>query len=434
MKRRILSVLLICILTIGCSMEVFASTVDEVREEQEETQEHLDELDERMDSLEGQKDEVAGEITVLDTQLVDILTSISICEDEIAAKEDEIDVAKDKLEEAKEREAAQYEDMKTRIRFMYEKGDQAYLQIFLQAGSLPEMLNKASYVESLYEYDRELLLEYENTKLEVASIKEELELEEADLLSSQRELKEQQDYLERVIAEKRATVANFDTQLAQARQEASSYKEQLKAQNEKIKQLEEEERERQRKLEKEKNKAKEGETEVASGAMTGQTANDPSGAGVPGAGNGTNTGDYGEYYDNGQNTGTADSGASASDSVGAGGDAGLGRQIADYGCQFIGCPYVYGGTSLTNGTDCSGFTQGVFAHFGVRLPRDSTSQRFVGTSVPYEQARAGDLICYAGHVAIYIGNGQIVHASTERTGIKISNATYRTILSVRRVV
>ncbi len=431
MKRRILSVLLIFILTIGCSMEVLASTVDEVREEQEETQEHLDELDDRMDSLENQKDEVAGEITVLDTQLVDILTSISICEDEIAAKEDEIDIAKDELEAAKEREAAQYEDMKTRIRFMYEKGDQAYIQIFLEASSLPEMLNKASYVESLYEYDRELLLEYENTKLEVASIKEELELEEADLLSSQRELKEQQDYLERIIAEKRATVANFDTQLAQARQEASSYKEQLRAQNEKIKQLEEEERERQRQLENDKNKAKEGETEVASGTSAGQTTYDPSGTDLPGAGNGGNTGEYGEFYGNNSDAGSTGNNTPSSD---AGGDAGLGRQIADYGCQFIGNPYVYGGTSLTNGTDCSGFTQAVFAHFGVRLPRDSTSQRFVGTSVPYEQARAGDLICYAGHVAIYIGNGQIVHASTERTGIKISNATYRTILSVRRVV
>ena len=434
MKKRILSVLLICTLTIGYSMEVCAATVDEVREEQEETQEQLDEVDERMDSLENQKDAVAGEITVLDTQLVDILTSISICEDEIAAKEDEIDVVKDELEAAKEREAAQYEDMKTRIRFMYEKGDQAYIQIFLEASSLPEMLNKASYVESLYEYDRELLLEYEDTKLEVASIKEELELEEADLLSSQRELKEQQDYLEKVIAEKRATVANFDTQLAQAQREANSYKEQLRAQNEKIKQLEEEERERQRQLEKEKNNPKGGETEVASGTAAGEAVNSSEGS-LPGANDGGNAGSYGEYYDNNQNgdaggNNTSDSGSTS----GAGGNAGLGQQIADYGCQFIGNPYVYGGTSLTNGTDCSGFTQSVYAHFGIRLPRDSTSQRFIGTGVSYEEARPGDLICYAGHVAIYIGNGQIVHASTERTGIKITNATYRTILSVRRVV
>ena len=112
----------------------------------------------------------------------------------------------------------------------------------------------------------------------------------------------------------------------------------------------------------------------------------------------------------------------------------LGREAAAYGCQFIGNPYVFGGTSLTNGTDCSGFTQGVYAHFGIRIPRDSTSQRFCGTGVDYSQAQPGDLICYAGHVALYIGNGQIVHASSERTGIKISPATYRTILAVRRVV
>ena len=108
--------------------------------------------------------------------------------------------------------------------------------------------------------------------------------------------------------------------------------------------------------------------------------------------------------------------------------------MASYGCQFIGNPYVFGGTSLTNGTDCSGFTQSVYAHFGIRIPRDSTSQRFFGTGVDYSQAQPGDLICYAGHVGLYIGNGQIVHASSERTGIKISNATYRTILAVRRVL
>lgn len=434
MKKRILSALLIFVLAFGYSIQVYGTTVDEVREEQEETKEQLDELDNRMDSLENQKDAVAGEITILDTQLVDILTSISICEDEIAAKEDEIEVAKVELEEAKEREASQYEDMKTRIQFMYEKGDQAYIQIFLEAGSLPEMLNKASYVEKLYEYDRELLLEYENTKLEVASIKEQLELEEANLLTSQKELKEQQDYLEKIIAEKRATVANFDTQLAQARQEADSYKEQLKAQNEKIRQLEEEERERQRELEIAKNNAKKGESEVASGTSTGQNATNVSNGNGNSQAGGQNVGENGEYYGNNQNNNDQGAESGGNTSSGAGGDSGLGSQIAAYGCQFIGCPYVYGGTSLTNGTDCSGFTQGVFAHFGIRLPRDSTSQRFVGTGISYEEARPGDLICYAGHVAIYIGNGQIVHASTERTGIKISNATYRTILSVRRVV
>lgn len=411
MKKGILCVLLATTIFLKNGILVYATTVDEVKEEQEQTQDQLDEVNDRMSEIEQQKEAVAGEITVLDTQLVDILTSISICEDEIAAKEDEIDIAKDELEAAQAREQEQYEDMKTRIRFMYEKGDQAYLQIFLEAGSIPEMLNKASYVESLYEYDRELLLEYEETKQEIASIKEELELEEADLLTSQKELKEQQEYLENMIVEKRATVTNFDNQLAQAQQEAASYKKQLKEQNDRIKELEEEERERQKELELASNSN--------SNVSVGKTENMGASAQETTETKAEETPKTDEVE---TNTTTTESGS------------GLGGQIASYACQFIGNPYVYGGNSLTNGTDCSGFTQAVYAHFGIRIPRDSTSQRFAGRGVSYEEAQPGDIICYAGHVGLYIGNGQIVHASTERTGIKISNATYRTILAVRRIV
>mgnify|MGYP001058232814 FL=1 len=111
-----------------------------------------------------------------------------------------------------------------------------------------------------------------------------------------------------------------------------------------------------------------------------------------------------------------------------------GQVIVDYACQFIGNPYVWGGTSLTDGADCSGFVQSVFAHFGISLPRTTYDQINAGVEVSYDQAMPGDLICYDGHVAMYIGGGLIVHASTQRTGIKISNANYRPILAVRRVV
>ena len=111
-----------------------------------------------------------------------------------------------------------------------------------------------------------------------------------------------------------------------------------------------------------------------------------------------------------------------------------GQAIVDYACQFIRNPYVWGGTSLTDGTDCSGFVQSVFAHFGISLPRTTYDQINAGVEVSYDQAMPGDLICYDGHIGIYIGNGQIVNAQNPEQGIGISPATYTTILSVRRIV
>ena len=135
-------------------------------------------------------------------------------------------------------------------------------------------------------------------------------------------------------------------------------------------------------------------------------------------------------YDNG-NTGTdttTDSSAS---------DSSLGQQIADYAVQFVGNPYVYGGTSLTNGTDCSGFTMSVMANFGIGLARTAADQSYGGTSVAISDIMPGDLLFYSdgsgiSHVALYIGGGQIVHAATESQGIIISNYNYDTPVCAAR--
>lgn len=206
-------------------------------------------------------------------------------------------------------------------------------------------------------------------------------------------------------------------QLAKAKQEAAVYKANIRKQNDEIKKLEAAAAQKQSEIDKAKKaqeEAKRAQEEALRRQAESDSAKESSGGGSSGSSSGSSNG-----Y------------ASASSYSGSGSK---GQQIANYACQFIGNPYVPGGTSLTEGADCSGFVWRVYKDFGYSVPRTSYSLRSAGTGVSYSEAQPGDVVCYAGHVGIYIGNGQIVHASTQRTGIKITHATYKEILSVRRIV
>ena len=152
------------------------------------------------------------------------------------------------------------------------------------------------------------------------------------------------------------------------------------------------------------------------------------------AGPGSNSSN-GSSTSTGSSTGTSGSYQSTQNGPGSAVyDSAVRTAIVAYAKQFLGNPYVYGGTSLTNGADCSGFVQSVFAHFGISLPRTTWDMENVGTAVSYDQAVAGDIILYDGHVGIYMGNGQIVNAINSAKGIGILPATYTNIVTVRRLV
>lgn len=421
MRNRGVCLILIFVLTVTTVLPVQATSISDAKNAKSRTENELNEVNDQIDSLQSQKSTLAGEVEQMDSQLVDILTSISICQEEIAAKEEEIEQAKKELSDAIQKEAEQDEAMKKHIQLMYKKGDNAYLEILLESKSLADLATKAHYVEKVYDYDKELLEDYKETKENIKELKENLEEDEANLLASNYELEQEQKALEATIEEKKNRIKNFDAELANAKKQAAACKTKLKEQTEKLKRLEEEKKKEEEAIKKaleEKANPKKITVTADAGAQTTTDTTQTTPAANADTGEKTETA--------AANTETA----VTSDP----GDSAVGQQIASYACQFVGNPYVMGGTSLTNGADCSGFVQSVYKHFGYSLPRDSTSQRSAGRAVDYANAQPGDIICYAGHVAIYLGGGRIVHASSERTGIKYGTATYRTILCVRRIV
>ena len=381
----------------GNDITVEATTITDIQNQIKKDQENLDNINDTISSLTEEQDLIEEMIDDLNSEIVNMLTSIGLKEDEIAAKETEIankqldiEQAQKDYEAAKKREEEQYESMKVRIRFMYENSNVSLLAKVLGSKGLSGLINSAEIIEKVYESDNDMLIAYEATKNEVQALWDQLVLDKQSLESDKAQLESDRVYLQGLkkeldnsLAEKKAESASYEADIARYKKEAAAAQKKIKQEQQELKKLQEQQRQ---------------------AAATNAAIN-------------------GTYTDKGYTT-TIDN-ASGSD---------LGKKIAKYACQYIGNPYVYGGTSLTGGADCSGFVYRVYKDFGYSLPRTSYEQRSAGKEVSYDQAQPGDLICYSGHIGIYIGGGKIVHASNAKTGIKVSNATYRSILSVRRII
>lgn len=400
-KMRLVAAGLVAILGISCFQSASASALSKAKNKKSEAQTALDNANADIENIQSQQQELQSQTDALDADLVNIIMNLDILEGELSDKQTELDNVTAQLAQAQEDEQNQYDAMKKRIVYMYENGDDSYIEALVGATDFSDLLNRLEYAQQIYDYDRNLLTQYQETVQQVADLKSQVETEKAELEEVQQSYQEQQASYESMIAEKQSQMSDFDTQLASAQSLAAQYKATVDEQNEIIRQ-----------------------EQAAAAAAAAQNNNKGNNTTTANNNNGSNTG--GDSTTGGS-TGGGGLNPPFSTSV-------SGSDVVSYACQFIGNPYVWGGESLTNGADCSGFIKSVYANFGISLPHSSVALQRAGSEVSYENAQPGDIVCYAGHVAIYMGGGQIVHASSPSTGIKTGSATYRSIISVRRVL
>lgn len=438
MKKRFLCLTVGLILTLSQVIPVGATTrKEQLQQDKAQAQSQLAAQESKIDSLESQKAILAAEINQLDADLVNIMIEIGILEGELVDKETQIEETKAELEIAEANKQKQYEAMKKRIQYLYEKGgDSAWAKLLMQAGDLATMLNQAEYVQQMYDSDRKSLEEFKETVQQVTDLSNQLEGEKAELVEMENEYQVRQTNMQAQLEVKKATSSDYDAQIAQAQSQAAQYTELIRKQNAEIQKIEEEEKkaaeEAARKAAEAARKAQEEADRKAEEERKKQENNRNNNSSTTSNSNTTTSNSNSTSNSNKGNTGSSSSKNETSSNVTYNP---TGQSVVNYACQFVGNPYVWGGTSLTNGADCSGFIMSVYAKFGVSLPHSSAAMAGCGRGVSYSQAMPGDIICYAGHVAIYMGGGQIVHASNERDGIKISgNAAYRPIIAVRRVL
>ena len=344
-------------------------------------------------NIKDSQSDVKDSITAAAARMKTLLSKQEQLKSDIKDKQNEVEQANKKLEEAKEEEQKQYDAMKLRIQYLYENStDNSIWSAILESNGLSDMLNRIEYATDLYKSDRELMTSYQNAVKKVEDWTMQLADEMDSLLALQDKYQTQQGELKTLMAKLEQQKDAYAQQLAEAQKQAQDYKKTISKQEAIIR-----------------------AQEAAAARANANT------------------------YDGG---GTGASGGIASDSYLKDPDCNpsqttdvSGADIVAFAQQFVGNPYVWGGNSLTNGVDCSGFVHQVYAHFGISTPRYSQAFKSVGQPVSYQNIQAGDVVVYPGHVAIYIGNGNIVEAQSTRAGITNSRpVNCHTITAIRRLV
>lgn len=398
--KRILAALMVAALSFSQFSVALADKKTDAQNKKKQAEEELEEKKNEINNIQNLQDDLQSEIDALDAELVQVMLDLSTLEEELSIKVDELAQTKEDLKRAKKNEKKQYNAMKKRIQFMYEQGNSTLLTSILEAKSISDLLNRVEYFNEIYDYDRDLLTAYENIKKEVAALEKQQELEVAEMENTQEKYQAAATNYQNTIDKKKDSLKGFEIKLAQAQELAAKYQDTIRAQESVI--AAEEEREAAERAAAQRAAAERAAQQAANQGNNSGSGNSAGGGGNKNPGFSTNV---------------------------------SGSSVVQYAMQFVGNPYVWGGKDPNTGADCSGFTSYVYAHFGISIPSYSYSQRSVGKEVSYANAQPGDLICYAGHVAIYMGNGKIVHAKGTAYGIVANdNATYRPIITVRRVL
>lgn len=385
--------------------KVYAKTQKQKDAEKKKSQaeQGLKDKKNEINGLKDQQQTTADDIKNKSAKLDEILAAQKKLQKDITSKQAEIEQNQKDLAAAQEKQQEQYDAMKKRIQFMYENSaeDNIWTAI-IESNGITDMLNRIEYVSDVYDSDRALMDSYQAAVEQVKEIGTKLDNDMNELTAMQDDYEKQQADVEAAIVALENQKEQYASQIAQAQQQAENYQNIITAQGKII---------------------QEQEAAAAAAAAAAARANSSSGS---------------SSYDGG---GAGKGGSIASDYAAGGGKnpsgtTGVsGSDIVAYAMQFKGNPYVWGGNSLTNGVDCSGFVHEVYEHFGISTPRYSQAFKSVGQAVSFDNIQPGDVVVYPGHVAIYAGGGVIVEAQSTKAGITANRSVQcHTILAIRRLV